>query len=628
MPDAAQVHAKLLEGVALQQAGQLEEAREVYRQVLKHDPRNFDALHLLGVIAAQEKDFAESVKLIGRAITINPSNATAHYNRGIAFDELRQYDAAIAAYDKAIKLKPDHAVAYNNRGIALSLLRRLEEAVASFTHALAPQANYADAYYNRAHALADLGRLDDALADFDHALRLNPGHSFLPGVRLHTKMRLCDWRGADHEIADLEARIARGEHASTPWPALTLTDDPALQHKNTQTWANITHPQNPLLGDIPPRGRSGKIRIGYFSMDFRDHPVAQLTARMFELHDRKRFDIVAFSYGPDTKDAMRQRLRGTFDRFLDVREKSDAEIAKLAREMRVDIAVDLAGYTTGARPGVMALRAAPIQVSYLGYAGTMAAPYIDYAIGDRIVIPESRRKHFSEKIAELPCFLASDDTRAIADRVFARKEAGLPERGFVFCCFNTAHKILPATFNTWSRILKHVDGSVLWLAGTNPTAVKNLRREAEQRGLDPARLIFAERLPSTAEHLARHRLADLSLDTLPFNAHTTASDALWCGVPHLTCAGQSFAGRVGASLLHAAGLPELIASSPAEYEALAITLATQTERLRELRDRLGHGRTTALFNTAQFTRRMEDVYTRMVERYNTGLPPDHLTTEY
>lgn len=624
MSDAAQIHAKLLEGLALQQTGQFAQARDIYRQILKRDPDNFDALHLLGVIAAQTRNFAESVELIGRAIDVNPHNPTAHYNRGIAFDELRQYEAAVAAYDKAIKLKPDHAVAYNNRGVALTLSRLLTDAVASFDYAIALHPGYADAYYNRGHALVDMGRLDEALADFDEALRLRPDYPFLPGVRLHTKMRVCDWRNAAQDIAALEARLAQSESVSTPWPILALTDSQELQYNAAHVWARITHPENTILGGIARHTRRGKIRIGYFSMDFRDHPVAQLTARMFELHDRTNFEIYAFSYGPDVNDEMRKRLRHAFDGFLDVHKKSDEDIATLAREMRIDIAVDLAGYTTGARPGIMAVRAAPIQVNYLGYAGSMAVPYIDYIVADRFVIPEDNRRYFSEKVAELPCYMANDDTRVISERIFSREDAGLPPDGFVFCCFNATHKILPATFAGWMRILKQVENSVLWLAHAAPTAADNLRREAEHRGVNPARLIFAERLTAPADHLARHRLADLSLDTLPFNAHTTASDALWAGVPHLTCPGQSFAGRVGGSLLHAIGLPELVTSSQEAFEALAVALATQPAQLQALKDRLRDHRTTRpLFDTAWFARRMEAVYIRMIEQHEAGLPPEH-----
>lgn len=628
MRDPAKLHAQLLEGLALQQSGQLAQAQNAYRQVLKQDPKNFDALHLLGVIAAQNKDFTESVKLIGRAITINPKDTTAHYNRGIALDELRQYAAAIASYDKAIKLKPDHAVAYNNRGAALNFLKRHAESIASFDQAIALQPDYAEAYNNRGHTRADLGQLEGALADFDEALRLKPDYPYLPGIRLHTKLRLCDWRNLDQDIAVLERHIASGAPVTMPWLSLGFTNAPALQYTAAKTWATETHPPRNTFGDFPkpphPQKAGAKIRVGYFSMDFRDHPVAQLTARLFELHDRSAFEVFAFSYGPDTKDDVQKRLRGAFDAFIDVREKSDEDIAALARHMRIDIAVDLAGYTTDARPGIMALRAAPLQVSYLGYAASMAVPYIDYIIADRHVIPEGGDKYFSEKIAYLPCYQASDNKRAIADRTFSREELGLPPTGFVFCCFNTHHKILPAVFDVWMRILRQVEGSVLWLSEANPTAVRNLGLEAERRGVNKERLVFAKRV-AMADHLARQRAADLSLDTLPFNAHTTASDALLAGLPILTCAGNTYAGRVAASLLYATDLPELVTSTPAEFETRAVTLAKQPDQLRALRDRLHNTRESCLlFDSVRFTKHIEDAYRRMLERYHGGLPADHI----
>lgn len=623
MPDAQHLHAKLLEGVAHQQAGRLAEAGTAYRFVLKHDPRNFDALHLLGVIAAETKEFTEAVKLISRALIINPANATAHYNRGIALEELRQYDAAVAAYDKCIKLKPDHAVAYNNRGIALAALRRLNEAVASSTHAIALQPDYADAFHNRGLVRSDLGEHEAALADFDAALRLKSGYPFLTGVRLQTKLRICDWHNVAAEIADVENRLARNEAVTTPWPALAITGSPALQRKAAETWAQANQPPNPALGPLAARARRGKIRIGYFSMDFREHPVAQLIAGFIEQHDRGAFEIYAFSYSPDTKDALRQRLRGAVDTFIDVREKSDPDIAALARKAGIDIAVDLAGYTTAARPGIMAARAAPLQVNYLGYAASMGVPYIDYVIADPHVLPDAHKPHFSEKVVTLPCYMVND-SGVIASATRSRASFGLPAAGFVFCCFNNAYKIRPETFDAWMGILQHVPGSVLWLLEDNAAATRNLRREASLRGIDPARLVFAAR-GSAEDYRERLRIADVYLDTSPYNAHTAAGDALGAGLPLITCQGESFAGRVAASLLQAAGTPDLITHTLAEYESLAVDLATAPDRLAAVKHRLAENREHGLlYDTARFARHMEAAYIQMVERQDAGLSPDHL----
>jgi predicted O-linked N-acetylglucosamine transferase (SPINDLY family) len=371
--------------------------------------------------------------------------------------------------------------------------------------------------------------------------------------------------------------------------------------------------------------RGGKIRLGYYSADYHEHATAFLTAGLFERHDRSRFELTAFSFGPPREDAMRRRVTAAFDRFVDVRSRSDQEVAQLSRELAIDIAVDLKGYTEGARMGIFAHRAAPVQVSYLGYPGTLAAPYIDYLVADETLIPSETRAFYTEKIAYLPhSYQANDRQRSIAERIFTREELGLPSRGFVFCCFNNAYKITPAVFDVWMRILRRVEGSVLWLLLDNERAAENVRREAEARGVSGSRLVFA---PSMAlpEHLARHRAADLFLDTHPYNAHTTASDALWAGLPVLTRSGESFAARVAGSLLKAAGLAELVTTTPEAYEALAVELATDPIHLAKLTVGLSRTRLAVpLFDTELFARHLENAYTQMYQRSVRGLSPEHL----
>ena len=348
-------------------------------------------------------------------------------------------------------------------------------------------------------------------------------------------------------------------------------------------------------------------------------------AELFERHDKTKFELTAFSFGPDQNDEMRQRVSKAFDRFIDVRMKTDEEVARLSRDLGIDIAVDLKGVTQDCRTGIFSYRAAPIQVSYLGYPGTMGAEYIDYLIADKTLIPIESQQHYSEKIVYLPySYQVNDAQRKISDKVFTRSELGLPESWFVFCCFNNNYKITPNTFDLWMKILGQVTGSVLWLFEDNPTAAKNLRLEAQKRGMDPSRLVFAKRM-NLPEHLARHKVADLFLDTLPCNAHTTASDALWAGLPVLTQAGESFASRVAASLLNAIELPELVTYTPEAYVALAIDLATHPAKLQELKSKLAANRlTTPLFDTALFTQHIEAAYTLMFERYQADLMPDHI----
>jgi predicted O-linked N-acetylglucosamine transferase (SPINDLY family) len=349
-------------------------------------------------------------------------------------------------------------------------------------------------------------------------------------------------------------------------------------------------------------------------------------AELLELHDRSRFELVGIDFGPVADDAMRTRVRACFDRFIDVRTLSDREVAQLSRDLAIDIAVDLKGFTEDARPGIFAERAAPVQVSYLGFPGTMGAGYIDYIVADEVVIPAASRPLYSEKVVSLPdSYQVNDRKRRIADGTFTREELGLPADGFVFCCFNNDYKVTPSTFDGWMRILRRVEGSVLWLFEDSAMAATNLHKEAERRGVGAERLVFARRM-APHDHLARYRNADLFLDTLPYNAHTTASDALWAGLPVLTCAGEAFASRVAASLLSAVGLPELITTTPAAFEALAIALASDRARLGRVRATLAANRPTApLFDTPRFARHIEAAYQEMHERRLAGLPPDHIT---
>ena len=405
---------------------------------------------------------------------------------------------------------------------------------------------------------------------------------------------------------------------------LALLDSPALQHRAARTWAEEKYPANPLLGPIGKRGRHARIRLGYFSGDYRNHPVSMLLAEMLETHDRSRFEVSGFSFGPGAQDGMGRRIEGAFERFFDVRMISDADIVRRARSLELDIAVDLGGFTDGGRPAVFALRAAPLQVSYLGYLGTLGSDYMDYLIADATIVPPEYRQHYAEKILYLPSYQANDSKRLISTRRFSREELGLPPTGFVFCCLNAGYKITPASFDSWMRILSQVPGSVLFLIAENEVAERNLRQQALQRGVGAERLVFGKRLP-VAEYLARYRSADLFLDTLPYNAGTTASDALWAGLPVLTRRGESFAARIAASLLSAIGLPELIATTEQHYESLAIELAREPARLADLTAKLNRNRlSTPLFDTPRFTRHLEHAYALILERQLRGLPPDHI----
>ncbi len=568
--------------------------------------------------------YEDAVASHDRAITLQPDHAAAHFDRGRALVELMRYEAALASFDRAIARGFNHPGAWYLRGNALYGLERFQAAVDSYDRAIVLAPKDASAHHNRGNALFMLGQYTDAIASYDGAIALHPDISSSHGERLHARMQIADWRDFAPEVARLTARIERHEAASNPFALFSLCDSPPLQQLAARNWVREKCPPNGVLAPPPTRARRDRIRIGYFSADFRAHATSSLTAQLFETHDRSRLELTAFALGADTRDDMRQRVAAAFDRWLDVGQQSDYDIARLARTLEIDIAVDLGGFTRGSRPRIFALRAAPLQVSYLGYLGTMSADYIDYLVADDTLIPAALRQHYAEKIVYLPSYQVNDSKRPIAPRRFTREELGLPRQGFVFCCLNSTYKLTPGTFDGWMRILAGVPDSVLYLLGGSAALEGNLRREAQARGIAAARIIFGARLPP-AEYLARYRTADLFLDTLPYNAGTTASDALWAGLPVLTCMGATFAGRVGASVLRAAGLPELIASTPQQYEQLAVELASDPRRMAGIRAKLADGlRTAPLFDTAASARHLETAYARMYDRYHAGLPPEDI----
>jgi predicted O-linked N-acetylglucosamine transferase (SPINDLY family) len=611
-------------------------------------------LHLLGRLE-------EALASYDHALALRPNDAEAHARRGDTLRELEQFDEAVASYDRALALQPNHAEAHADRGATLTAIGRYAEALASYDRALAIDSQCLNAHVNRGVTLHDLKRFHDALASLDEAIRLgrrdahthhcrggvlqelkafeaaiasyqqalaiDPRTRFLRGNCRHARMQVCDWESFESEKAAIVAALERGEASTTPFVLLSLLDSPALQRRAAEIYVREKFSRSPLPS-APRHPRHDRIRIGYFSADLRNHAVAMLAAGLFESHDRARFELTAFSLGPDVPDELRTRVGAAFDRFLQVDGRTDRDIATLARQLEIDIAVDLGGYTRDARPGVVALRAAPIQVSYLGYLGTLGGQFMDYLLADTVLVPSEAREHYSEKIAYLPSYQVNDSKRPVAERAFTRAELGLPASGFVFCCFNNSYKITPDTFDSWVRILAAAPGSVLFLLGSSSTAERNLRREAEQRGVATERLIFGRSLP-LAEYLARYRAADLFLDTLPYNAGTTASDALWAGLPVLTLPGESFASRMAASLLQAAGLPELIAASRADYERRAIELALDAQRLEALKRKLAVNRgRCALFDTPTFARNLESLYQQMYQRHLSGLPPEHLFSKH
>jgi predicted O-linked N-acetylglucosamine transferase (SPINDLY family) len=619
-PNMAGFHSN--KGLVLKELGQLESALASYQQALVLQPGSSNTYSNQGIVYAALRRYKEALQSYDLAIASQPDNASAHYNRGNVLFQIKKIAAAIASYDKAIAHKPDYHQAFDNRGIAHKATGQIKKALADHERAIAIKPDYVEAHYNRALALCEAKDFESAASSFKAAVAIQPHYPFLLGSYLHSQMQTCDWNGLQESLNTLQSAVSLGHPVASPFVLTGLLDDPALHKQAATLYAQTRFPESNVLGPFPIRKPGEKIRIGYYSADFRNHAIAYLIAEMLEQHDKEAFEIYALNLNPGPRDAMSARLFAAVTQVVDLADQSDRSAAQLSRALGIDIAVDLGGHTMDSRTGIFAYRCAPVQVSYLGFPGSLGAPYYDYVLADRNVIPPDQSPYYSEQIVYLPhCYQVNDSKRKVADRVFLRSELGLPEKGFVFCCFNNGYKILPPTFDGWMRMLQAVPGSVLWLLNHNHLATQNLQREAQQRGVDPRRLVFAPRAP-LADHLARHKAADLFVDTLPYNAHTTASDALWAGLPVLTCMGKSFASRVAGSLLLAIGLPELITHTQAEFEAKAIAYATNPVALQKIKGKLLENLPISpLFNAELFTRHIEQAYRVMHARQGSGLPP-------
>ncbi len=622
---ANDIQARFQAGLDLHQSGKVHQAREIYRAILGILPNHFGSLHYLGVICYQLGDNDTAFNLISQAIRINPNVASAHANLGLVLQKLNRSNDALTSYEKALALNPDSAEVYNNRSSALNELKRPTDALRSCDQALRLNPRYGDAHINRGNALVGLKRFTEAVSAYTKALEILPNREFLLGTLLHNKMRICDWTDLSSSLSRLEENISRGIRASNPFPVLGLTDNPEIQRQAARIFVNARYAQITPKPLPFKQGANQKIRIGYYSADFRAHAVSYLIADLIKTHNRDKFEVIGFSFSPRTNDATQLRILSHFDKIYDITPLSDKNAAMLSRKAGIDIAIDLGGHTQHARSGLFAERCAPVQVNYLGFPGTLGASYIDYIIADKVVIPTTDQKFFSEKIVYLPhSFHACDSSRVISSRIFSRQELKLPESDFVFCCFNNSYKITPATFESWMKILCAVNGSVLWLYADDPETIGNLKREAKLRGVNGERLIFASTM-AYDDHLVRYHMADLFLDTLPYNAGTTASDALWVGLPVLTCMGASFASRMAASLLIALDLPELVTRSASDYECAAIELARNAQKLKSVKMKLDRNRTTTpLFDGTRFARDIESAYETMHTRQLQGLLPDHI----
>jgi protein O-GlcNAc transferase len=622
-PDSVEAYGN--RGIVLRMLNRPADALASYERGLALDPRSAQLHCNRGNMLYELKRLDEALSAYDKALSLQPDLGEAWVGRGNAYADLQRFDAAFAAFERALSLNPRLDNAWLGRANSLSDLGRQAEAVSAYERALTLNPDLENAWLGRGSALYDLRRFDEALTAFDKAFQLRPDLISAEGARLNCKMTICDWRTFEDDAGHVVRSVRNGRPCIAPFAFLAVPSTAEDQLRCAVTWVTQKFPKSDGQAWRRTSYRHDKIRVAYVSADLHQHAVALVMAGVFEHHDRSRFATTAISTGPDDGSDMRKRLEQSFDRFRDVRTRTDDEIASEIVSAEIDILIDLGGFTRNNRTGIFSRRPAPIQVSYLGYPGTMGAGFIDYIVSDTTVIPQSHRPFYAEKVIGLPhSYLAIDNLRPASDKAFTRAECGLPQDGFVFCCFNNNYKILPATFDSWMRVLAQVQGSVLWLVQDNDSAADNLRREATTRGISPDRLIFATRLPP-AEHLARQRLAGLFLDTFPYNAHTTASDAVWVGLPVLTRIGETFVGRVAASLLNAIGLPELITQTQDAYEKLAIELAMHPDKLAGIKSKLAANRLASpLFDTARFTRHIERAYEAIHERQQSGLPPEHI----
>lgn len=568
----------------------------------------------------------DALASVEQAIRCEPRNASFILMRADLLATLNRRAEAIAAYDAGLALRPDISDGWNRRGIALAELGRKAEALDSFDRAIRADANNMEARNNRANILFETKRFPEAAREFEHVVRAAPQTPYAAGFLIQSRLRSCDWQFLDSDRKHLSSGLANGQKLIDPQGYLSICEDPEYQLRCARIFMQDEGQPSPVARHSAGTGQ--RIRVAYVSADFRPHPVAFLIAGVFEHHDRAQFELTGVSLGATASSGIRGRIRGAFEHFIDAAGRSDDDVARELARRNIDVAIDLTGFTDGCRPGILLRRPAPIQVNYLGFPGTMGSPHIDYILADRFLIPDHDRRYYSEKVVWLPhSYQANDSKREISDRIFTRAECGLPDNGFVFCCFNNNYKITREIFGVWMRLLSQVPDSVLWLLQDNEDAAANLRREAMARGVAPERLIFAPRI-APPDHLARQHLADLFLDTSPYGAHTTCSDALFVGLPVISLYGPTFPARVAVSLLNAAGSPELATGSIAEYESRAQHLAQNRDELTGLRNRLLHNRKTCpLFDTAMMTRHLEYAYREMVARHLRGLPPQPFAVE-
>ena len=611
-------------GKALSLLNRHDEAIIHYEKAITLKPDYAEAYVNCGLALSFLNRHDEAIICYEKAITLKPDYAEAYVNCGSALSLLNRHDEAIICCEKAITLKPDYAEAYFNFGKALNLSNRHNGAIIYYEKAIALKPDYAEAYVNCGSVLGLLNRHDEALIHYEKAIAFAPDYDYLPGWIMHSKQHALDWNGYD----DLRENIIKGtaslKNSSHPFIILSMTDDLKIQKISAEVFSKAQTGQLKNSKIIPMKYGHKKIKIGYFSADFHNHATMHLIAEMLESHNKEKFEIIGFSYGIDVRDDWSERARKSFDGFYNVFNMNDERVADLSRQLEIDIAIELKGYTQESRPAIFFYKAAPIQINYLGYPGTLGAEYIDYIIADKNLIPENKKVFYTENIIYLPgCYQPNCAKRDIDKTKISRKEFGLPEDAFIYCAFNNAYKITPQTLLSWAKILSKVTNSVIWVLSDSENTNENILREFNAKGIDSQRIIFAKRMP-IEKHLARLQLADLFLDTFPYNAHTTASDALRVGLPVLTMMGQSFASRVASSLLKQLELTELITENEKDYESIAIQLGSNIKNFNSIKDKVSNNlQKTDLFNPKVITTNIELAFEKAYEIYlNDEAPRD------
>ena len=613
-------------GICLEKLNDLDGAKKNYNLAIDNRPNFAEAYNNIGVVFQKLRNFDQAILQYKKAISYKNLYLDAYINLANLFKEIKQFEEAIKNYDLAINLNPNLAEVYNNKGNAFKEIRKFEEAIKNYDLAINLNPNFAEAYFNAATALQDIKNFEKAVLYFETALLLDKEIPFCKGYLLHAKMLCCNWSGLNELYKEIYNDVEKNRYSATPFGYQAICDDESNLQKCAQLYSGKRFPEikNNLFSKKISKNK--KIKIGYLCGEFREQATSILMTEVWEKHNKEDFEIIAFDSGWDDKSLRRNRIITAFDKFIDISKVSDFDAAKLIYKEQIDILINLNGFFGTGRPVVFSYRPAGIQINYLGFPGTIGSKYIDYILCDQTVVPLESKKFYNEKIIYFPdSYQANDTKRNISDKKFLREELSLPKKSFVFCCFNNNYKITPNMFDVWARLLKKIDNSVLWLIEGNSEATENLKKEAKIRNIDASRLIFAKRM-KLEDHLARHKNADLFLDTLPYNAHTTASDSLWAGLPVLTCLGKAFPGRVAASLLRSLDLPELITYSENEYVAKAEELALNPERLRVIKNKLDTNKfSQPLFNAKLFCRSLESAFKIIFEKYSLGLETEDIS---